>query len=181
MRGRLEVSSEPGVGSEFRVYLQEAVVDAQAPHVRAAEATALQAREDVQGAVLCIEDNPANSALVQQFLQWRPNVRPYAAPDGATSVVLAAVCRPHVVLMDLQLPDLHGTEVLRQLRLQPGTEHLCCVAVSANATPQAIEAARNAGFADYWTKPLGAVAFLAGVDRYLKAAVEGALARKATR
>ncbi|GMV60322.1 MAG: hypothetical protein AMXMBFR72_34130 [Betaproteobacteria bacterium] len=181
MRGRLEVSSEPGVGSEFRVHLQEAVVDAQAPHVPAAEATALQARDDVQGAVLYIEDNPANSALVQQFLQLRPNVRLYAAPDGATGVVLAAVCRPDLVLMDLQLPDIHGTEVLRQLRLQPGTEHLCCVAVSANATPHAIEAARNAGFADYWTKPLDAVAFLAGVDRYLRAAVEGALARKATR
>jgi hypothetical protein len=175
MRGRLEVSSEPGVGSEFRVSLQEAVVDAQAPHCPAAEAPALQARDDVQGAVLYIEDNPANSALVQQFLQWRPNVRLYAAPDGATGVVLAAVCRPDLVLMDLQLPDLHGTEVLRQLRLQPGTEHLCCVAVSANATPQAIEAARSAGFADYWTKPLDAVAFLAGVDRYLKAAVERAL------
>jgi signal transduction histidine kinase/ActR/RegA family two-component response regulator len=168
MEGAIEVDSTPGVGSEFRLRLRAARMEA-APAPRPARSTdpQLGVREDVTGTLLYIEDNPANSALVEQFLQFRPQVRLFQAADGATGLVMAAVCQPDLVLIDIRLPDMMGDEVLQQLRRQPETRDIACVAVSANAMPHDIEAALEAGFADYWTKPLDVLHFLRGIDRLL--------------
>jgi len=73
------------------------------------------------------------------------------------------------VLVDMQLPDFDGIEVLRRLRADPATAHLTCVALSANAMPDDVAIAQHAGFADYWTKPIDLAAFTAGVDRLIAA------------
>jgi hypothetical protein len=168
MEGSIEVDSTPGVGSEFRVLVRVARMEAAPSQTlpRAAELP-LSAREDVGGTLLYIEDNPANSVLVEQFLQFRPQVKLYQAADGATGLVMAAVCQPDLVLIDIRLPDMMGDEVMRQLRQQRETRDIACVAVSANAMPHDIEAALAAGFADYWTKPLDVAQFLRGIDRLL--------------
>lgn len=61
----------------------------------------------------------------------------------------AALLQPDLVLVDMQLPDFDGFEVLRRLRSQPQTAQIPCVALSANAMPEDIERALQAGFADY--------------------------------
>jgi CheY-like chemotaxis protein len=171
MDGAIEVDSTPGVGSEFRLRLRAARMEAAQPvALLPPPAAGLAARDDVAGTLLYIEDNPANSALVEQFLQFRPRIKLYQAADGATGLVMAAVCQPDLVLIDIRLPDMMGDEVLRQLRRQPQTQHIACVAVSANAMPYDIDAALQAGFADYWTKPLDVAQFLRGIDRLLAAA-----------
>jgi CheY-like chemotaxis protein len=168
MEGSIEVDSTPGVGSEFRLRLRAAPMEA-APTPQATHPSEpqLAVRDDVVGTLLYIEDNPANSLVVEQFLQYRPQVKLYQAADGATGLVMAAVCQPDLVLIDIRLPDMMGDEVLRQLRRQPETHDIACVAVSANAMPHDIEAALQAGFADYWTKPLDILHFLSGIDRLL--------------
>jgi CheY-like chemotaxis protein len=178
MRGSIEVASEPEVGTEFRLVLNAARVDPQrsptpAPIDTAAQAGAprpsLASREDVGGRVLYIEDNPANSALVEQVLHFRPGITLYKAPDGATGLVLAAASRPDLILVDMRLPDMDGLGVLERLRQQPETLKVPCVALSANAMPADITCALQLGFAEYWTKPLDALQFLEGIDRYLGA------------
>jgi PAS domain S-box-containing protein len=170
MDGTIEVDSEVGVGSEFRVRLRCARIQKRQPSAVTGPTTMrLSMREDVSGTLLYIEDNPANSALVEQFLQFRPNVKLYQAADGATGLVMAAVCQPDLILIDIRLPDMMGDEVLQQLRRQPETRTLTCVAVSANAMPHDIDAALAAGFADYWTKPLEVTRFLRGIDEQLAA------------
>jgi CheY-like chemotaxis protein len=62
--------------------------------------------------------------------------------------------RPDLVLIDMNLPDMNGLEVLRRLQAQPVTAGLLCVALSADAMSEQIAAARAAGFDDYWTKPI---------------------------
>jgi len=79
-------------------------------------------------------------------------------------VQLAIERRPGLVLVDMQLPDFDGFEVLRRLRADHRTESLRCVALSANALPEDIARARAAGFADYWTKPIHFGRFLAALD-----------------
>jgi len=168
MHGTLRVTSSPGAGSEFRVALRE-VLGAASRQIETRASGALVVREDVRGSVLYIEDNPINSLLVEQLLHTRPNVRLYKAPDGATGLVLAAASRPDLVLIDFRLPDMDGIEVLRRLRAQPETERTACVAVSANALPAEMGHARAQGFEHYWTKPLDANEFLAGIDALLGA------------
>jgi CheY-like chemotaxis protein len=72
-----------------------------------------------------------------------------------------------VVLIDLKLPDMDGVAVLDALRRQSETRHITCVAVSAIAVESDIAAARRAGFADYWVKPLSVHRFLGDLDAQL--------------
>jgi PAS domain S-box-containing protein len=168
MGGRLEVSSELGVGTEFRVTLPVATPSAERdPEAAPAGDGARAPREDVRGSLLYVEDNPANVTVVEQMLALRPQVKLFSAPDGATARVLAAVCQPDLILLDMRLPDTDGFALFRELRAQPETCEIPCVGVSANALPSDAAHARNAGFVDYWTKPLEAGQFLRGVDALL--------------
>lgn len=115
--------------------------------------------------LLCIEDNPVNLMLVQELVAMRPAFRFLSATDGLSGLALAARDRPDVVLLDLHLPDLHGTEVAARLRADPATAGCHLVALSAGALPEDIRAAKAQGFDDYWTKPIDFDHFLAGLDR----------------
>jgi len=115
--------------------------------------------------VMCVEDNPVNMLLVSELLSLRPGVRLVCAVDGRSAIALALGERPDVVLLDLQLPDIGGLDVLRHLRAEPALARTTFIALSANAMPVDIAAARAAGFDDYWTKPIDFNRFLAGIDR----------------
>ena len=171
MGGRLEVQSEAGVGSCFSVLLpattggaRHAVpADAPAP----VDASVAAARSALRGTVLYIEDNPVNALLVKEMLRGAPGLTLLEAVDGASGLVLAQQHRPDLLLVDMQLPDMDGFEVLRRLRLAPDTAGLRCVALSANAMPEDIERAREAGFEAYWTKPLELASFLSSLQAAL--------------
>ncbi len=114
--------------------------------------------------VLCVEDNPVNLLLVREVLAMRPNVRLRCAEDGLSGIAAALQAAPDLMLLDLQLPDISGLEVLRSLRGQPTLAGCRFVALSADAMPESIEAARAAGFDDYWTKPIQFNRFLKHID-----------------
>jgi CheY-like chemotaxis protein len=86
------------------------------------------------------------------------------AEDGRTGLERALAWAPALILLDMQLPDMDGHEVLRRLRLQPATAAIPCIALSANAMPEDIDRALAAGMSDYWTKPLDFRAFMASLD-----------------
>ncbi len=104
--------------------------------------------------LLYIEDNPVNVMIVQELAERRPGLVFHSAPDGGSGLRKAAEVAPSLILLDMQLPDLHGLEVMAQLRKDPRTLRIPCIALSANAMPEDIRHALQSGFADYWTKPL---------------------------
>jgi CheY-like chemotaxis protein/anti-sigma regulatory factor (Ser/Thr protein kinase) len=166
MGGRLTVTSQPGAGSAFHVALQAASArrDEAADVLQAIAPGTVEPREDVRGTVLYVEDNPSNVAVIEQLLALRPNVRLFTANDGASGLVMAAVCQPDLILLDMRLPDTDGMSLFAELRARPETGSIPCIAVSANAMPADIAHARAAGFVDYWTKPVEAGPFLRGID-----------------
>ena len=167
MGGTIGVQSEPGCGSEFTVSLPLAGKTAQEVVVPSAVDGSTDERSDVYGTVLYVEDNPANYAVVEAVLRLRPNVTLMRAADGAAARVLAAVCQPDLILVDMRLPDTDGLSLFRALRAGRETQGIPCVGLSANALPADIDAARAAGFADYLTKPLTAAELLRSVDQTL--------------
>ena len=117
--------------------------------------------------MIYIEDNLVNQLLMEGMLQQRPNIRLLMADHPVEGLSLAACHAPDLVLLDIQLPEMDGFEVMRRLRQQPDTRHVPVIAVSANAMQSDIDEAARAGFADYVTKPLDLAQLLAAVDRSL--------------
>jgi CheY-like chemotaxis protein len=118
--------------------------------------------------VLCIEDNPTNLRLVEAVFAGRPDVRLLTAMAPGLGLELARSHRPAVILLDINLPDMDGYEVMRCLREHPATAAIPVVAVSANAMPQDLERGKAAGFAAYLTKPLDLARLLAVVDQIVR-------------
>ena len=98
--------------------------------------------------------------IVEELVARCPGLAIESAIDGTRGVQRTLELAPDLVLVDMQLPDFDGHEVLRRLRADKKTAHIPCIALSANAMPEDIERALAAGFADYWTKPIDLKAFM---------------------
>jgi PAS domain S-box-containing protein len=165
MGGRVEVSSALGQGSEFTIWLQAAAGPLPQAGASLPAARAAPERTPERLAVLYIEDNPVNVLLVEEMVALRSHIALHCVVDGAAGVAAAIASAPDVVLVDMQLPDMDGFEVLRRLRAHPALEGTVLVALSANAMPEDVARARDAGFDDYWTKPIDIDRFLGGLDK----------------
>ena len=129
-----------------------------------------QPRPPADGAartVLYVEDDPASVRLMERLVAYRPNVDLLHASTGAAALELARRHRPHLVLLDLDLPDIPGSEVLHLLRSQESTRDIPVLAVSADANTERVRRLLGAGAADYVTKPLELRAFLRVLDARL--------------
>ncbi len=117
--------------------------------------------------VLYIEDDLVNFTLVERILELRPTLRLLHAARGQIGIELAQIHRPKLILLDLNLPDMHGSEVIRQLKEDPTTNPCPVVVFSADATPSQIERFLTAGARNYLTKPFDIDPFLAVVDEMI--------------
>jgi two-component system, cell cycle response regulator DivK len=108
--------------------------------------------------ILVVEDNERNLKLVRDVLQFA-GYEVLSARSGEQGVALARERVPDLVLMDLQLPAMDGTEALRLLRADPLTRAIPVVAVTAFAMKDDRERALDAGFDSYLEKPINVRAF----------------------
>ncbi len=175
MGGRIDVESRPGTGSRFEVRLPRApVAETPAPPPEAVHAPPAPLPSS-RGQLLYIEDNPVNVLLVEELVNGLSGLRITSEANGTDGVARAVQLRPDLVLIDMQLPDFDGFEVLRRLRAHPDTARIPCIALSANAMPQDITTAMEAGFDDYWTKPIDFRQFLGALEqRFPQGEVRGA-------
>ncbi|MDO9356795.1 MAG: ATP-binding protein, partial [Solirubrobacteraceae bacterium] len=165
--GEVVVASTLGVGSEFTVMLENAQ-GRESVHRPAAPPAAIDFNDPrFTGKLLYIEDNPVNVLIVEELIRRFPGLTLHTAVDGAHGVALTQAVLPDIVMIDMQLPDFDGLEVLRRLRADPRTVSIPCVALSANAIPDDIARALHAGMADYWTKPIDFRVFAASLGRIL--------------
>ena len=115
-----------------------------------------------------IEDNQLNLKLVRDVLQ-HAGFAVVSAPTGEEGVSIATEKPPDLVLMDLQLPGITGTEALRRLRSHPSSRSVPVVAVTAFAMRKDRERAKQAGFDGFVEKPISTRALPAQVERFLDA------------
>ena len=149
-----------------------AIVDCELTDPRPANGVAkIKVQEEAGCDVLYVEDDIVNFTLVARILEYRPSLTLKHAKTGLEGVETARLHRPKLILLDLNLPDIHGAEVLQRLRSSPDTSGIPVVVLSANATPSQIERLLTAGAHNYLTKPFDIDPFLAVVDEFTEPTV----------
>jgi signal transduction histidine kinase/CheY-like chemotaxis protein len=187
MGGRIEVASRVGVGSTFTLMLRrDPLADERADGPPAPVASQAPPERGVARAgpaspkrILYVEDESLNQLLFQEVVRGRPHWQLHLADDGASGLQLAHDVRPDVMLIDINLPDTTGLALVARLRADERTRGLRCVALSADAMAEQIDAARHAGFDDYWTKPIDVAQVLGRLDELLADAMPDAAPKSA--
>ena len=120
--------------------------------------------------VLYVEDHPVNAVLMEALFERRPGLRLVIAETGQEALRVAQGLNPQLLLLDLQLPDCHGSELLPLLRQLPGCGPAPAVAVTANSDFDIT----GTGFSELWPKPMTLDLVLERLDRLLPGAGAGA-------
>lgn len=167
MHGAIGVESKVGIGSVFYIELPQA--EGQIDRHENDVTEPANENSGITGTVLYIEDNHSNVELVEQILETNlPLVRLVSEMFGKNSVKLATEYKPDLILLDLDLPDIHGNIVLIQLKANPKTRNIPVVVISADALPKQIEQMLQAGAMDYLTKPFDVDEFIKMVENGIK-------------
>ena len=114
--------------------------------------------------LLYIEDSPVDLKLVERIIARYPDMRLLTAVNGTRGIEMARESRPHVIIMDINLPDISGFKILEILRSDPATAQIPIIALSANASPLNIESGLEAGFFCYITKPVKVNEFMQALN-----------------
>lgn len=113
--------------------------------------------------VLIVEDNERNRRLFRDLLHFH-GFSTFEAATGLEGIALALEQQPRVVLLDIQLPDLDGVQVLERLRAQGFAGAI--VALTAYAMKDDLARFVDAGFDGYISKPIDIQEFPVAVRRF---------------
>ncbi len=168
MHGMVGVESNPGEGSTFWIEFpwSNGLIE------RSEKESEINGLEkslgNKSGTILYIEDNLSNVELVAEILaSQRSKIRLITESKGKMAVPLAAEFKPDLILLDLNLPDIHGSEVLKILQTTESTKSIPVVVISADAMPKQIEKLILAGAKNYLTKPLDLNILLKIIDEFV--------------
>nr|WP_316640480.1 ATP-binding protein [uncultured Roseateles sp.] len=165
MQGQISVSSAPGVGTEFCVTLP---LSSDTP----LQPLPLPELQSAYGPkqVLYIEDDPVNATVMQALLSKRPSIALQICTSVREGLAALRQAAPDLLLLDMQLPDGSGLDVLQALEREQLAPGLPVLMVSADVMDESVGAALSAGARSYITKPLDFEQVLSEVDGLLREA-----------
>jgi two-component system, cell cycle response regulator DivK len=116
--------------------------------------------------ILIVEDNKIDVKLLKDILE-RCGYETLQTGDGLEAISLALAHLPDLILMDIQLPEISGLEVIRRLRGDNRSRHIPIVAVTAFAMGWHRREALDSGCDAYISKPISILGFLSTVESFL--------------
>jgi two-component system cell cycle response regulator DivK len=116
--------------------------------------------------VLVVDDNARNLKLARDVLA-AAGIRTVGAESGAEAIELAEEHRPDVILMDIRLPDMDGTDAARAIAAGARTASIPVVALTSLKLEDDSRWYLDAGFAGHLEKPIDVEAFPAQVRGFL--------------
>ncbi len=117
--------------------------------------------------VLIVEDNELNMKLFHDLLEAH-GIDAIETRDGSRVLEIAREKKPDLILMDIQLPEVSGLDVTKQLKADPELRSIPVIAVTAFAMKGDEQKIREGGCEDYISKPISVTRFLEVIDNYLK-------------
>ena len=116
--------------------------------------------------VLYVDDDRINTLLFVETCRLAGNVEVETTGSGVEALALAQAWRPHLLVIDLHLPDTDGYKLLPALRQCLAQAALPAVLCTADDACEVQAPARAAGFDDCWPKPVDLERVLSGLARY---------------
>ena len=166
--GSLDVASVPGQGTTVTIRLNRDLLEKSDHPDFEATVSGGSVLAGAAGTIVYIEDDPVNVLLMEQYVALCADVQLLVARDGASGLELARQWIPNLILLDMQLPDMSGLDVLDRLRADPSTSGIRVVALSADAMPAQVTEAIARGAEAYWTKPLALGKFKSELPKFLR-------------
>lgn len=117
--------------------------------------------------ILIADDRSSSRELLRLVLE-RAGYEVIEAEDGNAAVARARESNPELILLDLQMPEMDGYQVLAALRSEPRFRTLPILALTASAMRGDRERILDAGFTDYLAKPAGPEILRETVARLLR-------------
>ena len=117
--------------------------------------------------ILIVEDNGLNMKLFRDLLTAHGYVT-LETNDGAEALELVRQHRPNLVLMDIQLPNVSGLEIIKSNKADAELKSIPVVAVSAFVTKWDTETMRELGCEAYLAKPITITSFIEAVETALR-------------
>jgi len=153
MNGSITLDSTPDHGTRVTVCLEraDAVVEAAAAAI---QPTWPAQRSGARQKVVYVEDNLSNIVLMRQILGAFDDLDLVTVTRAVEALDLIRLEPPALVILDVNLPDLTGDQVLRALKAFPETEHVPVVVLTADATEATRQRLTEAGAHAYLTKPV---------------------------
>ncbi len=167
MGGKLTFISKEGQGTRFTIELAQGLAERTSGEILPIAQTRPSAETGAARTVLCIEDNAANTQLLQAVLAHRPGIRLLTSAQGGPGIELARQHLPDLILLDVHLPDMKGPEMMARFNADPALKSIPVIVISADATAHQIERLLAIGAREYLTKPIDVDQLLRVVDRYL--------------
>lgn len=132
LQGRIGVTSTVGVGSTFWIELPAGEDSPKPDRVPALIESALPTPEPAEKThkVLYIEDDPTNFCLLERILAPRKDIKLLSALQGRLGLAIAREEKPDLILLDMNLPDMTGEQVLRTLKGSRSTDGIPVIAVT---------------------------------------------------
>jgi signal transduction histidine kinase len=169
MGGTLSLESTVDEGSTFAVELPAVAPPDEAPLRQASDVRRQMFDATLPpSTILYVEDNLSNLRLAEQLFADLPQLTLIPAMQGSIALELARQHQANLILLDLHLPDMNGTEVLERLKADPATRSVPVVVLSADATDRQIARVLDKGASHYLTKPLDLQRFVDVVATILR-------------
>jgi CheY-like chemotaxis protein len=145
------VRSDPGQGSCFSVRLARCEAGPLNARSESAQMQETAQALALEGRLAYVEDDEVNVLLMQAMIERHTSLQLSTFPD--TRAALAAADDFDCWIIDLHLPDGDGLSLFEALKARRGSG-LRAILFSADAQPRLRQQALEAGFIDYWTKPM---------------------------
>jgi signal transduction histidine kinase/CheY-like chemotaxis protein len=164
LRGQISVASTAGIGSEFTLRIPLEFISPTRIPLQSSDTS-----DDLDWGnthILVVEDNPVNQAVIEAMLRsFGTNVS--LASSGFKAIEMLKELRPHLILMDLHMPDMSGIETTRLILSDAHWRDIPIVALSADALVDQQTNAKEVGMVDYLIKPVDLSKLRYTVRKYL--------------